>query len=173
MVAVRQPPQAASIERTLTGRFANLTVFDIGAIAREIRALLDQVSLAVQAVFLLTVMAGWMVLQAALLATRDERHFEAALMRALGATATQMRRALLVELSLAGGLAGLLAAVFAQVLSAVLCTQVLGFEARIHGFLLILGVLIGAGLGILGAWSALGGVLRASPMASLRTAPGA
>ena len=61
------------------------------------------------------VLAGLLVLYAALNSAADERRFELAVMRALGASRQQLRAALLAKLAAIGGLAGLIAALGAQV----------------------------------------------------------
>lgn len=91
-------------------RFPNLTVIDVEAILVRLKSVLTQVSSVVQAVFLLTLGAGLLVLQGAMLSLFDERRQSLGIMRALGASRLQLRAALLGELAVIGGLAGLLAA---------------------------------------------------------------
>jgi putative ABC transport system permease protein len=50
------------------------------------------------------------VLQAAIAATQDERRFDAAILRTLGASQAQLRKAQVAEFLVLGALAGLLAA---------------------------------------------------------------
>ena len=97
--------------------FPNLTVFDVGAILRQLQSVLNEVGRAVQLLFLFTLAAGVLVLAAALTATRDERMREAAVLRALGATRRQLARSQRIELWAVGGLAGLLAAAGASAIA--------------------------------------------------------
>ena len=104
------PPGKEPVLPALVREFPNLTVFDVGAILRQLQSVLNEVGRAVQLLFLFTLAAGVLVLAAALTATRDERMREAAVLRALGATRRQLARSQRIELWAVGGLAGLLAA---------------------------------------------------------------
>src|SRR6202034_4684905 len=55
----------------LVRRFPTISVFDVDAILKQIREIMDRASLAVQYVFLFTLAAGVVVLLAAVQATRD------------------------------------------------------------------------------------------------------
>ena len=141
--------------------FPNLTVFDVGAILRQLQSVLNEVGRAVQLLFLFTLAAGVLVLAAALTATRDERMREAAVLRALGATRRQLARSQRIELWAVGGLAGLLAAAGASAIA--LSTLVFDFAITLS----LWPWLAGIGAGMLGAWGggalALRGVLRPAP----------
>jgi putative ABC transport system permease protein len=110
MSAFHLPPRQSQWLEDLLRALPNLTLFDLGAILAELRAVLDKVSLAVQVLFGFSLLAGVIVLAGALSATRDERIHEAALLRALGATGSQLKRAQSVEFVLTGLFAGLMAA---------------------------------------------------------------
>jgi len=100
----------AGFVNTLMRDFPNLTVIDVGSIVRQIQSVLDQVIAAVEFLFLFTLASGVLVLYAALVGTQDERVRESGLLRALGATRSQLTQAQWIEFALVGGLAGLLAA---------------------------------------------------------------
>jgi hypothetical protein len=73
-------------------------------------AIIEQVSRAIEFVFLFTLLGGLLVLQAAIAATQDERRFDAAILRTLGASRAQLSAAQVAEFLVLGALAGLLAA---------------------------------------------------------------
>ena len=75
------PPGKEPVLPALVREFPNLTVFDVGAILRQLQSVLNEVGRAVQLLFLFTLAAGVLVLAAALTATRDERMREAAVLR--------------------------------------------------------------------------------------------
>lgn len=158
----------ANVGADLARTFPNLTVFDTGNIVRQVQTMLEQVSQAVEFLFLFTLAAGIVVLYAALVGSRDERLKEAALLRALGASQSQLSRMQLLELTLAGGLAGLLAGIGALVVAAVLADQVFRFEYAPRWSVLGLGVVAGAACALIGGWFGLRGVLRSPPLATLR-----
>ena len=72
----------------------------------QIQSIIDQVAKAVEFVFLFTLLGGLLVLQAAIAATQDERRFDAAILRTLGASQAQLGAAQLAEFLVLGALAG-------------------------------------------------------------------
>ena len=98
----------------LVRAYPNLTVIDVASIVRQLQDTLDQVAKAIQAVFGFALLAGLLVLAAALQASADERVRELAVMRALGARRRQLRIALAAEFAALGALAGGLAGVGAM-----------------------------------------------------------
>ena len=72
--------------------------------------IIEQVARAVEFVFLFTLLGGLLVLQAAIAATQDERRFDAAILRTIGASSSQLSAAQVAEFLVLGALAGVLAA---------------------------------------------------------------
>lgn len=146
----------------------SVTVLDVDALMTKVRQIIDQVVLAVEYVFLFTVLAGLVVLYAAIQATQDERFFETAILRTLGAGRGVIMKSLLAEFAILGLLAGLLAALAASVLGYGLAAYVFGFPYQADPLIW----LVGAGVGLVGVGSAgiLGvrSVLRQPPLRSLR-----
>ena len=69
----------------LVKRFPNVTVIDVAVIMDKVRSIMDRVVLAMEFIFLFTLLAGLAVLYAAIQANQDERRFENAVLRTLGA----------------------------------------------------------------------------------------
>jgi putative ABC transport system permease protein len=154
----------------LVRAFPNLTVIDVAAIMRQVRDIMDRVSQAVQFVFLFTLLAGLVVLYAAVVATRDERVYEAAILRTLGARYRQLATAQWIEFAVIGAIAGLLAATGASVVAFVLAKQVLNLPFTFDPSLWITGVVSGA-VGVASAGAlATRRVLRQPPLVVLRGA---
>ena len=83
-------------EPVLCAPFPGVTVFDLEVIILgQVRMIIDRASLSVQYVFLFTLLAGIIVLLAAIQATRDERRFESALLHTLGARRNMILKAAL------------------------------------------------------------------------------
>ncbi len=168
MTAFHLKPDQSAVVQTLVGKFPNLTVFDVGAILAQLQAILDKVAVAVQGLFVFSLLAGALVLAAALSATRDERIREAALLRAFGASRRQLASVQRIELLSIGALAGLLAASGATLAAWALSTWVFEFDMRFSWWPWLLGVLVC----MLGAWLAgalaLRGVLKTPPLTILR-----
>jgi len=152
----------------LVGEFPNLTVVDVAAIVRQVQSIMDQVAQAVQFVFLFTLVAGIIVLYAALASAAEERRYELAVMRALGARREQLRRALLAEFAAIGGLAGLIAALGAIGVGQLLAQKAFQFEVAINFALPIYAMLGGAVLVTAAGWFAAARLIDAPPLEALR-----
>ena len=103
------PPGAAGLAE-LSRALPNVSLVDINAILDRVRDIIDRVSSAVTWVLGFSLIAGLLVLLAALAATADERRFEIALLRTLGANNGQLNAAVLGEFAALGLLAGVVAA---------------------------------------------------------------
>ena len=91
---------------------------------------MDKASLAVQYVFGFTLLAGVTVLLAAIQATRDERRYESAMLRTLGASRRVVLQGVAAEFTTLGLLAGTLAAIGATAAGYFLATR--RVQSRLH-----------------------------------------
>lgn len=162
------PPDKAEFVNQLIGEFPNLTVVDVAAIVRQLQAIMEQVAQAVQFVFLFTLLAGVIVLYAALASAAEERRYELAVMRALGARREQLRRALLAEFAAIGGLAGLIASLGAIAVGQVLARKAFQFEVAIEYWLPLAAMLAGAALVTAAGWFAAARLMGTPPLEALR-----
>ncbi|HEY7805379.1 MAG TPA: FtsX-like permease family protein [Orrella sp.] len=162
------PPEKAPVTQSLIREFPNLTIFDVGALLAQLQSVLDRVSVAIQGLFAFAILAGAIVLAAALSSSRHERTREAALLRAIGATNVQLARAQRVELLSIGALAGLMAATGATLAAWALATWVFEFPMQWS----ITPWVLGLAVCMPGAWLAgslvLRGVLKSPPLLILR-----
>jgi putative ABC transport system permease protein len=152
----------------LVKRFPNVSVIDLTAMMEQFRRITDQVSRAVEFVFLFAIAAGLVVLFAAISSTQDERVFEAAVLRTVGASRRQLAILQLAEFLAIGLLAGTVASIGAVALAMVLSERVLGVPYEFHWMLPVAGLLAG-GIGV--ALAGLVGTRRAvaaPPMQTLR-----
>jgi putative ABC transport system permease protein len=140
-------PDNEALVNQLVRQYPNLSVIDLTAIMNQVRAITDQVGNAVSFVFLFALAAGLVVLYAAIATTQDERVFDAAIMRTLGASRLQMVVLQLAEFLAIGLLAGLIASVGAMALAAVLSDRVLSVPYVINWWIPVIGI-VGGGLGI-------------------------
>ncbi len=113
-----------ALTRALVEAYPNLSVIDIDAVIDQVRSTADQVAGAVEYVFYFTLLAGVLVLLAAISASQDERLLEGGVMRVLGARTMQLRLAHASEFIAIGAIAGLVAAIAASVISGVIAVQV-------------------------------------------------
>ena len=164
------PPSASAVPERLLAAFPNLTVIDLAGILAQFQNVLAQVAAAVQFVFVFTLLAGGVVLHAALLSAFDARRHELAVMRALGASRRQLQSALLLELGLIGGLAGLIASLGASVLGEVVARQAFQITLQHSPLTFLAAVLGGALLSMLVGGLAIRRLLSSSPLLALRAA---
>jgi putative ABC transport system permease protein len=125
-------------------RFPSVSLFDIDAILAQVRDVMSRASLAVQYVFLFTLAAGITVLLAAIQATRDERRYESAMLRTLGARRRVVLAGVASEFTALGMLSGVLAAVGATLVGWLLATQVFELEYAIDPWVWAIGLAAGA-----------------------------
>jgi putative ABC transport system permease protein len=170
ITAFHLPDAQREFGNRLVRDFPNLTVVDVGAMLKQIQGVIDQVVTAVEFLFLFALVAGVLVLYAALVASQDERMREAALLRALGATRKQLSHAQWIEFSLVGALSGLLAAGGAAAVGAVLAKQVFNFAWTFHPAVWLAGMSVGIICALAGGWIGLRNVLSQPPLQTLREA---
>ncbi|MBK8323684.1 MAG: ABC transporter permease [Betaproteobacteria bacterium] len=141
------PAGREDVVSRLVARFPNLSVIDLTAIMGQVKRISDQVSRAVEFVFLFAIAAGLVVLFAAITTTQDERVFEGAIMRTLGASRRQMVLTQLAEFLAIGLAAGAVAAAGAVGLATVLSERVLGVPYEFNWVVPVAGLIAG-GLGV-------------------------
>jgi len=168
ITAFHLPGQQGPVMNGLTRDFPNLTIVDVGGLLRQVQAVLDQVVTAIEFLFIFTLASGLLVLYAALMGSQDERTRESGLLRALGATRRQLSQAQLIEFTLVGALAGVLAATGAAVMGWALATYQFKFAWAFSPSVWMVGLLAGAVCAIAGGWLGLRSVLRQPPLQTLR-----
>jgi len=148
--------------------FPNLTVIDVGAILDQVRSIADQVSRAVEFVFVFTLAAGLIVLYAAILASQDERIYEAAIMRTLGASRGQLLFTQLAEFIAIGLLAGCIAAIFASAVGYAVSVKILNLKYTFNGLVPAVGIGLGTLGVVLAGLSATRATLNRPPLQTIR-----
>ncbi|MEM7430344.1 MAG: FtsX-like permease family protein [Pseudomonadota bacterium] len=163
-------PGEESVLVPLVRAHPSISVIDIDAILQQVRDIIDKASLAVQAVFIFTLAAGVAVLFAAVQSTIDERRFESAMLRALGAEKRTVFAGVMAEFAALGIAAGVLASVGASVLAAVIATRVFDLPYEFNPILWIAGVGAGVIIVSLSGYIAARSAVNSPPVAVLRTA---
>ena len=153
----------------LVKQFPSVTVIDISAILNQVRGLLEQVSRAVEGIFVFTLLSGIVVLIAALQSQKAERKREIAILKAMGARRRFLQQRLWVEFLLLGGLAGLLAGIVAVVMGNVLGYFLFDLAWQWHLFPIVIGGVSGSLLvGMAGYWN-LRRLLAVLPLSLLKS----
>lgn len=108
-VALVQADSSAVVplQRAVAGAHSNISAIDVGGVQRTLERIVGRVAFAIRFMALFSMVAGALVLLAALAAGRFQRVRESALLRVLGARRAQVRGMLLTEYAALGLLAGL------------------------------------------------------------------
>jgi putative ABC transport system permease protein len=153
---------------SLVRAFPNILVIDVGEMLQQVQTIMDDVARAVEFVFLFTLAGGVLVLEAAIAATQDERRFDAAVLRTLGASRRQLSTAQVAEFLALGALAGLLAAAGATIVGYVLADRVFQIPFHWNPRLWVAGIVGAATCVAVAGWLGTRITLRQPPLAVLR-----
>jgi putative ABC transport system permease protein len=145
-----------------------ISVIDLNAILQQVRGIIEKASLAVQAVFMFTLAAGIAVLFAAVQSTIDERRFESAMLRALGARRRTVFAGVMAEFAALGLAAGILASAGASVLAALVAVQVFQLPYTFSPLLWLVGIAAGVFVVCVSGYFAARGAVNAAPVDVLR-----
>ncbi len=158
------PPDKIRAGDALLKSFPNLLVIDTEAIITQVRHIMDQIAQTLGVVFLFTLLSGIAVLYAALLATQDERIYQSAILRTLGADSRYLRRQHLTEFAVLGALSGLFAAAGAALLGWVLAKYVLEIPFTPPALLWLVSIGGGMLIVMLSGWLVTRKVIKLPPL---------
>jgi len=168
MTSVYLTPVQRPALADLVRQFPTLSVFDVDAILKQIRDIMDRASLAVQYVFLFTLIAGIVVLLAAVQSTRDERRYESAMLRTLGASRGTVLQGVAAEFSALGFLSGTLAAFGATGVGWILARRLFSLQYTLDPWVWVVGLVCGTLLVGLSGTLATRRVVNTPPIVTLR-----
>ncbi|MGZ5146871.1 MAG: ABC transporter permease, partial [Burkholderiales bacterium] len=162
------PPANSMLLASLVREFPNVLLIDVAQVMSQVQTMMDHVARAVQFIFLFTLLAGLTVLYAAIASTQDERLYQATIMRTLGASRAQLRRAIVAEFAVLGLLAGILAAAGASALSYVIATKILNLPYTFSSSVWLVGALAGSAGIALAGYAGTRTVLNVAPLKAMR-----
>lgn len=169
VTSLRVAGEQGDFVRDVVQQFPSVTVIEIGKMIERVTGILNRAALAVQYVFVFTLLAGLLVLVAAVLATRRERFHEAAILRTLGASRRYLSASMSREFLLIGLLAGVMGSTIASLVAWAVIELVMEFEYHFNPVIWVLGTL----LGVIAIWIAgviaSRPVLKQSPLAVIRS----
>jgi putative ABC transport system permease protein len=168
MTAIYLTPLQKPALGDLVRQFPTVSVFDVDAILNQIRGIMDRATLAVQYVFLFTLAAGVVVLLAAVQSTRDERRYESAMLRTLGASRSTVLQGVAAEFSALGFLSGTLAAFGATGIGWILARRLFSLDYSFDPAVWVAGLVCGTILVGLSGTLATRSVVNTPPIVTLR-----
>ncbi len=147
-----------------------ISVIDLESILAQVRGIIEKASLAVQAVFVFTIAAGIAVVFAAVQSTIDERRFESAILRALGARKRVVFSGVMAEFAALGLAAGFLASAGASILAAVVAVQLFDLPYSFNPMLWVVGLAAGILIVCASGFFAARSAIESAPIDVLRGA---
>jgi putative ABC transport system permease protein len=158
----------AKLQGQIVTRFPNVSVIDGREMLDTIRAVVDNVTLAVTVVGSLVVFSGLLILIGAVAMTKFRRIYEAAIFKTLGATRRMIAGVLLVEYGMLGALAGTIGSVGAIALTWGISRFALEIPwsplPLVSAFGVAASAVLVAAVGVISSWE----VLQRKPLATLR-----
>lgn len=161
------PEQKNSLNE-LVKTYPNITVLEVDLILAQLKLILSQLTSAVNYVLYFALLSGFTVLFAAVYASLDQRIYEGALMRTLGANRALLRKTHCIEFALLGLMAGLLAVFISQALVFSLYHWVLKMDYQPNLLICGLTPIIGTFFVMLAGYFGVREVANKSPMVILR-----
>jgi putative ABC transport system permease protein len=156
------------IQQAVVVSFPNVSAIHIGDVLQNFARVLDRLSLAIRAVASFCVLAGGLVMAAALAATRYRRLYESVILKALGATRGLIAQSFAVEYALLGGVAGLIGLWLGSLLSWAVLTYLFELTWSLHPSLLISGMALTVLLTVVVGFLSTFRLLGQRPLAVLR-----
>ncbi|MGJ0429125.1 ABC transporter permease [Methylobacter sp.] len=162
------PESQKNFLNDLIKKFPSTTLLEVDLILQQFKTILTQLTAAINYLLYFALLAGFTVLFAAVYSTLDDRIYDGALMRTLGANRTFLRKTHLIEFTLLGLISGLLAVLISEIILYTLYTQVMHMEYTPNIYLWAVLPLIGAlFVGLAGYWG-VRDVVNKSPLLVLR-----
>jgi len=169
VATVRVPPEKeVPVQQAVVAEFPNVTAINIGDVLDSFAQILDRLSLAIRAIAVFCILAGAIVMAAALATTRYRRLYESVILKALGATRGLIARSFAVEYALLGMAAGLIGIMLASALSWAVLYFVLDLPWTLQPAVLVTGFVLTVILTITVGFLSTFRILGQRPLAVLR-----
>jgi putative ABC transport system permease protein len=166
MTSARYEPKGGAGLTALVRHYPSVSIFNVGDLLGQVRAVIDKAAIAVQSVFAFTLLAGITVLLAAVQSSRDERRYETAILRALGAGRRMLLGSTLAEFAGLGLLAGILAATVAA-FGGLMLARELDLRYHFDALMWLTGVASTVSIMAVSGWLAVRPVLNHEPRSVL------
>lgn len=135
------PAEEIPLQQAVVESFPNVTAINIGEVMDTFARVLEHLSVAIRTIAVFCMLAGALVMAAALATTRYRRLYESVVFKALGATRLLIAGSFATEYAFMGAVAGLIGTVLASVLSWGVLYFVFDLPWGLHPGVLISGLL--------------------------------
>jgi putative ABC transport system permease protein len=161
------PAQIAQAERALFASYPTVTVINLADILQTIQDVVGHITLVIRFLAGFSILSGAIILASSIASTRFRRIREVVVLKTLGATRNRIAQVFSIEFVVLGILAGVVGAVFANLLTRVLLHRMdIGYRMNLTGSLWA--VLITAVLAVATGWAASFRILGQKPLEVLR-----
>ncbi len=108
------PDQKKNLLNTLLKSYPSITILEVDLILKQFKTILNQLTQAINYLLYFALLAGFMVLFAAVISTLDARIYDGAIMRTLGANRKFLNATHLLEFVLLGFFSGVIALIISE-----------------------------------------------------------
>ena len=157
------------VVRKLAQDYPSVSLLDIRSMLNRVRTIMDKGAMAVESVFLFTLIAAVLVTLSAVQISREERAAEIAILRTLGANRKLVATAMLTEFGLLGLYSGFLGATLAAATEQLIADRLFGLEAGLNIHLWLIGMGGGTLVLVLVGFLVMRSLLATSPMRVLHS----
>lgn len=161
------PANIAEMERALFAAYPTITVISLADILQTIQDVVGHVTLVIRFLAGFSILAGAVILASSVASTRFRRIKEVVVLKTLGATRVRVAQVFSVEFAVLGILAGVVGAVFANLLSRILLHRMqVTYHLDLRGT--VIAVVATAALAMITGWVASFRILGQKPLEVLR-----
>jgi len=168
ITSLYEPSGRTGLIDQLVRRYPNVTDINVNAILKQVRLVIDRINYALEFLFLFTIVAGLVVLYAAIYTSRADRIQQLALLRTLGAERRKLIVALLAEFFSLGLIAGLMGALAASTVGYLVGETLLGLNFKLDSSVWLAGIGGGIAIVTIAGVATTRGLLNSPPWQTLR-----
>lgn len=169
VATVRVPSeQEAPVQQAVVQTFPNVTAINIGEVVTTFARVLEQLAVAIRAMALFCLVAGTIVMAAALATTRYRRLYESVVFKALGATRMLIVGSFAAEYAMIGVVAGFIGLGLGSLLSWIVLVWIFDLTWTFHAEVAVVGFLLTVALTVAVGFLATFRILGQRPLAILR-----
>lgn len=157
-----------ALQKAVFDRFPTVTVINAADVMEIVQQVIDQIALVVRFIAGFAMLAGVIILAAAVAATRFRRLREVTILKTLGATRGRVARIFSVEFLILGAVAGAMGSLLAWGLSSVLLRRLMDSRLEVHWAASLAATLATAVLANFAGWMVSFPLLGRKPLEILR-----